>query len=93
MRIIWSRRALNDRDRIYSYIEEDDPAAALALDELFEKRAAQLAAHSLLGRTGRVRGTRELVVHPNYIVIDDIADAHVRILRILHAARQWPPSR
>ncbi|MGK6312014.1 type II toxin-antitoxin system RelE/ParE family toxin [Neorhizobium sp. DT-125] len=93
MRIIWSRRALHDRDRIYSYIEEDDPAAALALDELFEKRSTRLAAHPMLGRVGRVDGTRELVVHPNYILIYDIADACVRILRVLHAARQWPPTR
>ncbi|SMF04412.1 addiction module toxin, RelE/StbE family [Xaviernesmea oryzae] len=93
MKIIWSRRALHDRDRIYSYIEEDDPSAALALDDFFENRSTQLAAHPMLGRVGRVDGTRELVVHPNYILIYDIADASVRILRVLHAARQWPPTR
>lgn len=88
MKVTWSRRALDDRDRIYSYIEEDDPAAALALDELFEKRSVQLATHPMLGRTGRALGTRELVIHPNYIVIYDIVDASIRILRVLHAARQ-----
>lgn len=92
MKTIWTRRALNDRDRIYSHIEEDDPQAALTLDEHFERRSAQLASHPLLGRTGRVNGTRELVVHHNYILIYDIVGDTVRILRILHAARKWPPS-
>jgi plasmid stabilization system protein ParE len=33
-----------------------------------------------------------LVVHPSYILIYDVVDkAVVRILRVLHTARQWPP--
>ena len=37
-----------------------------------------------------VNGTREMVVHPNYVVIySDDADT-VTILRVLHAAQQWP---
>lgn len=91
MRTIWTRRALKDRDHIYSYIEENDPEAALNLDEHFEKRVAQLDAHPLIGRQGRVVGTRELVAHPNYILVYDIKDDGIRILRILHAAQQWPP--
>jgi len=44
-----------------------------------------------LGRVGREKGTRELVVHANYLVIYDIVGTQVRLLRILHAAQQWPP--
>lgn len=65
--------------------------AALALDELFSEKAALLLHHPGLGRTGRVPGTRELVAHRNYILIYDTASDTVRILRVLHAARQWPP--
>ena len=36
-------------------------------------------------------GTRELVAHRNYILIYDTAGDVVRVLRLLHAARQWPP--
>jgi len=36
--------------------------------------------------------TRELVVHKNYILIYDTTVELVRILRVLHAARQWPPA-
>ena len=36
--------------------------------------------------------TRELVAHQNYILVYDTAGDLVRVLRVLHAARQWPPS-
>jgi hypothetical protein len=63
----------------------------LALDELLSEKAGLLLDHPGLGRVGRVPGTRELVVHRNYILIYDMAGDVVRVLRVLHAARQWPP--
>lgn len=91
MRLFWTPEALDDRRSIYDYIEADNPRAALALDELFSKKAARLVDHPYLGRIGRVDGTREIVVHRRYILIYDLADDSVRILRVLHTARQWPP--
>ncbi|MBB3612857.1 type II toxin-antitoxin system RelE/ParE family toxin [Rhizobium sp. BK602] len=92
MKLAWTPEARADRHAIYSYIEADNAAAALTLDELFVKRSTQLAAYPLTGRPGRVSGTRELVVHRNYLLIYDLVDETVRIIRILHAAQQWPPN-
>lgn len=75
------------------YIEADNPAAALALDEMFEETAGRLIDHPGLGKLGRIAGTRELVAHQNYILVYDTVGDLVRVLRVLHAARQWPPSR
>ena len=44
------------------------------------------------GPTWRVSGTRELVVHRNYLLVYDLTGDMVRVIRILHAAQQWPPS-
>jgi addiction module RelE/StbE family toxin len=90
MALFWTPEAQKDRNDIYDFIEADNPAAALTLDELFAKNATRLLEHPGLGRIGRVRGTRELVVHPNYVVIYDLAGDRVRVLRVIHAARQWP---
>ncbi len=83
--------AWGDRLAILDYIAADNPRAALALDELFSKKAGGLADHPGLGRPGRVEGTRELPVHRNYLLIYDVTGEEVRILRVLHGARQWPP--
>jgi plasmid stabilization system protein ParE len=34
-----------------------------------------------------------LVLHQNYILIYDTSADLIRLLRVLHAARQWPPAR
>ena len=90
MKLAWTRLALNDRQAIRSYIAQDNPIATLALDELFTEKASRLADHPGLGRPGRVSGTRELVVHQHDLMIKDLVNDQVRILRVLHTARQWP---
>lgn len=86
----WTPEAIRDREAIYDFIEADNPVAALMLDELLEQHAGRLIDHPGLGRPGRVAGTRELVAHPNYLLIYDVKNDLVRMLRVLHAARQWP---
>ena len=93
MELRWVPEAIADRDAIYDYIEADDPAAALALDELFQEKAGRLVDHPRLGRTGKEAETRELVAHENYLLVYDVTGDIVRVLRVVHAARQWPPSR
>lgn len=90
MRLFWTPEALDDRRVIYDYIDVDNPGAALALDELFSEKVSRLIDHPELGRPGRVAGTYELVAHQNYVLIYDTDDDKVRMLRVLHAARQWP---
>ena len=92
MKLYWTPEALDDRRAIYDYIEADNPRAALTLDELFSEKVSLLIDHPGLGRIGRVTDTRELVVHKNYILIYDATSELVRVLRVLHSARQWPPA-
>jgi len=92
----WTPEAIRDREEIeeiYNHIEADNPVAALALDELFLEEAGRLVDHPGLGRLGRVTGTRELVAHRNYILVYDVAGNLVRVLRVLYAAKQWPPAK
>jgi len=93
VKLVWTRTASTDRKEIREYIAQVDPVAALALDELISQKASGLVDHPGLGRPGRVTGTRELVLHQNYILIYDTSADLIRLLRVLHAARQWPPAR
>ncbi|EGF31935.1 Addiction module toxin, RelE/StbE [Oxalobacteraceae bacterium IMCC9480] len=91
MKLLWKPLALEDRERIMAFIARDNPVAALDLDLLFEQTADLLASHPLLYKTGRIHGSREAVVHPNYVMVYTVAPKKVVILRILHAAQNWPP--
>jgi toxin ParE1/3/4 len=50
-----------------------------------------LARHPFAGRKGRVPDTRELVISGTpFLVAYRIEKKEVRILAVLHAAREWP---
>ncbi len=88
--IEWRRLARDDLRSIVEYIAEDSPAAALKLLEEIEAKVGLLVEHPKAYRRGRVHGTRELVVRPNYLVIYMESPKVVTILRVLHAAQMWP---
>ena len=91
MIIEWSVLAVEDRAGIFDYIEQDNPMAAIAVDERITEQTARLARFPESGRPGRVDTTRELVIgHTPFIVVYLIQDDTVRILRILHSAQSWP---
>jgi toxin ParE1/3/4 len=91
MMVQWLDEAFADLDRIFDYILERNPEAALTVYEAIRHQVGILADHPQLGRTGRVRGTRELVITGlPYIAAYYIKEQDVRILTILHTSRQWP---
>jgi toxin ParE1/3/4 len=62
VKLVWSLYALSDRDAIFSYIEADNPRAAVHVDEQIAAAVQRLIEFPESGRPGRVAGTRELVV-------------------------------
>lgn len=91
MKLVWSPYALSDRDAIFSYIEADNPLAAINVDEQIAAAVQRLIEFPESGRPGRVAGTRELVVpRTPYIAAYVVVPGMVRILRVLHGAQIWP---
>jgi len=86
----WNARAREDRAEIMDYVGQDNPSAALELDELIEQRAEALPANPKLYRPGRVRGTREAVVTENDLIVYRVKGERVEVLRMLHARQLWP---
>ena len=75
---------------IIEYIAERNDIAALELLEDIERAASQLPQHPYLYRPGRVAGTREIVVHPNYLVVYRIQPTMIEIVAVLHSRQQYP---
>jgi len=89
----WRQAAGDDLLAIVDYISDNNPAAAQALKDEIESKVSRLPDHPKLYRAGRVAGTREMIVHRNYLVIYAEAKDVISILRVLHGAQQWPPER
>ena len=91
MKIVWLTPSRRDLTDIIIYIADDNPLAAIELDEAIITAANGLADFPQMGRPGRVVGTRELIVCNNYIIVYQVLKNEVHVLAILHASRQWPP--
>jgi toxin ParE1/3/4 len=92
MHVRWTDPAVSDLTHICDYIEEHNSSATarrIALS-IYECVTA-LAEFPERARQGRKSGTRELVL-PGlpYLAIYRIRADTVEILRILHAAQNWP---
>lgn len=91
MQIVWSVPASLDRDRIFSFIEEDSSIAAVLVDERIRDQIRMLLTFPQMGREGRVEETRELVIQNTpYVVVYRVTGEQILILRVLHGRQQWP---
>lgn len=91
MKLTWSAFALSDRDAIFTYIEADNPSAAVVVDERIVTAVRRLIDFPASGRLGRVAGTRELVIGGTpYVAAYALTGTAIQILRILDGAQEWP---
>jgi toxin ParE1/3/4 len=94
MNILWSPEAIDDLTSLRAYIAEDNPAAAQEVALHILQNIEQLLPNNpQMGRSGRVPGTRELVIPKTPFVIPYRLQRNViQILRVYHGARRWPES-
>lgn len=90
LRLIWGADALDDLEEIARFIAKRNPSAADRIQELIETTAERLPLHPYMYRTGRISGTREAVVHPNYLIVYRIGVDIIDIVAVLHARQQYP---
>ena len=73
------------------YIAKNNPPAAERVVTAIVESTERLRKYPAIGRPGRVLGTRELVVSGTpYIVPYRVRGDVVEIVRVFHAARNWP---
>ena len=91
MSVRWHHKAEIDLRHLSNYILQHNPKAGFRVFHKVVTTAEQLTRFPTLGRYGRVKGTRELVVSglPYIIVYLRIADEIV-IIAVQHTSRMWP---
>lgn len=90
MQIVWRPAAQDDLIQIVTYIADRNIKAALDLQTAIETCAERLPDHPFLYRRGRVEGTREAVVHPNYILVYRVGRDVIEVVSVVHARREYP---
>ena len=88
--LAWETDAAAQLEDILGYIADRNIAAADRLERVITNSVDHLIAFPFIGRPGRIAGTRELIVHPNYIIIYQVSENLVDIIRVLHAHQQYP---
>jgi addiction module RelE/StbE family toxin len=87
MAIKWTHAALRSVDEIADYIAQNNPTRATSFVRELKDAVTKLQAHPGMGRGGRVPGTRELILHKNFIAIYRVRGDDVEILRLHHVAQ------
>lgn len=82
----WVASALEDMKSIALFISNWSPEKADEMLSEIEQRVASLSTFPLRYKPGRVSGTREMVVG-KYIVVYQVIEDEVIVLRVLHAAQ------
>jgi toxin ParE1/3/4 len=91
VKIAWADAALGDLNHIESYIQEDNPTAAIDVVLSIIDSAEKLADNPYIGRAGRVHASREWVVSDTpYIIAYGVEKQTLTVFRVLHGAQQWP---
>jgi addiction module RelE/StbE family toxin len=87
--IVWRAEAQADFAAIITYIADRNPAAASRLAAAIGDTIERCASFPYIYRPGRIEGTREAVVTPNYIVVYSVTDM-IDVVAVLHARQQYP---
>jgi addiction module RelE/StbE family toxin len=92
--IEWTEQATRQLDQAYDYIAlSNSDAVAVQITMQIVASVQQLVAFPMLGRPGRVPGTRELIIPDTpFIAAYAIEKARIVILAVYHGAQQWPES-
>ena len=86
--IRWTEPAIRDLAEIRAWIAADEQATAERGARAIKEAVDRLETLPRRGRPGRVVGTRELVLAGwPWIVVYEVADERVTVLRVLHGSR------
>jgi toxin ParE1/3/4 len=88
MRIVWTVPARRKRDLAIEYVAQESLRAAFNQLNEIDLQADRLLEQPNMGRPGKIRGTRELVIrHTPFIIGYRVKGDVVQIFRFLHGAQ------
>ncbi|MGN8123794.1 type II toxin-antitoxin system RelE/ParE family toxin [Pseudomonas sp. 22082] len=90
MKIIWTKTATKEREKIWDYLHSVNPKAAVDMDNRFSEAVIRISQNPEIGPAGIIAGTREIIPHQSYRLVYQLEDDAAWILALVHTARLWP---
>lgn len=87
----WLPKAIANRVEQIAYIAQDNPLAAITQGDRIAEQVNMLLQHPEMGRPGRKKGTRELVISRTpFVVVYRVKGTRIEVIRLLHSSQQYP---
>ena len=91
MTIVWAPRAIEHLAHLRVFIAQDNPKAANRVAAALLEAVERLAELPNLGRSGRIAGTRELVVPGTpYVIPYRLRGDRLEVIAVFHGRQKWP---
>lgn len=89
--IYWEEESLNDREKIFEFLYDFNPAAAEKTDAIIESKVENLLSHPLIGlqREG-IRGRLLILPEVSMLVSYWLDGSVIRVMRVLHHKQKFP---
>ncbi len=93
MNVNFTPQARDDLFSIRDWIAEDDERVADQVIARIVQTAMMFGQFPMLGRVGRIAGTREFsVVGLPYLIVYRIeSETEIDVVTVVHTRRRWPP--
>lgn len=89
--IYWEEEALNDREKIFEFLYEFNPAAAEKTDEIIEAKVENRLAQPLMGvRRSGLWGRLLIIPEVSMLVSYRFDDVDIYVMRVLHQKQKFP---
>lgn len=86
----WRPNALAQFDTLIAYVASDSLSAAQRLKQRILDAIEPARLYPEMFRAGRVTGTREIVAHPNYVVVYRVMPGYLDVVAVVHARQKYP---
>ena len=90
----WKASAGAELLEILAYISDRSELAAQRLFERIQQDLEHASEHPYLFKPSlRVPGAREIVTHPNYLILYRVTSTCIEVVNVVHARREFPGGR
>lgn len=89
--ILWEEEPLNDREKIFEFLYDFNPAVADKTDKVIEDKVDNLLRHPLMGvQRDDIKGRLLIIPEISMIVSYSVDGSVIRIMRVLHQKQKFP---